>query len=45
MLWSFSQSRGTDTESEQFKDGQARVSNRFGMLEVLRDTAEAAWGC
>ena len=43
MLWSFSQSRGTDTESEQFEDGRARVSNRFGMLEVMRDTADAEW--
>ena len=45
MPWSFSQSRCTDTESEQFEDGRARVSNRFGMLEVMRDTADAEWDC
>ena len=35
MLWSFSRSQGTTAESEQFGDGQAWVSNRFGTLKVM----------
>ena len=45
MLWSFSQSRGTTRESEQIGDGRARVSNRFGTLEVMSDAADAEWDC
>ena len=45
MLSSFSQSRGTAVESEQSGDGRARVSNRFGKLEVMRDAADAEWDC